>query len=119
MSKISARTAVPSMLPMLLALLLALTGCVFPGVYKINVQQGNIVTEEDLASLNEGMTRSQVRSVLGTPMVTNPVDDAKDYYVYTFQKQGGEIREQKVVIHYAGDQFSHYQADMLEDTPAY
>ena len=116
MSTFSARTAV---LFLLLALLLALAGCVFPGVYKINVQQGNIVTEEDLALLSEGMTRSQVRSVLGTPIVTNPVDDTKDYYVYTFQKQGGEIREQKVIIHYAGEQFSHYQADMLEETPAY
>jgi outer membrane protein assembly factor BamE len=112
MSKFSARTAV-------LSLLLALAGCVFPGVYKINVQQGNIVTQEDLDSLSEGMTRSQVRSVLGTPMVSNPVDGEKDYYIYTFQKQGGEIREQKVIIHYAEERFSHYQADMLEETPAY
>ncbi|MBC7193350.1 outer membrane protein assembly factor BamE [Marinobacter sp.] len=112
MSKFSAPTAA-------LSLLLTLAGCAFPGVYKINVQQGNIVTREDLASLSEGLTRSQVRSVLGTPMVTNPVDDEKDYYIYTFQKQGGEIREQKVVIYYADGQFTHYQADMLEKTPAY
>lgn len=116
MYKFSVRTAVPSLL---MTLMLALAGCAFPGVYKINVQQGNIVTEEDLASISEGMTRSQVRSVLGTPMVRNPVDDAKDYYIYTFQRQGGEIREQKVIIHYADGRFTHHEADMLDETPAY
>ena len=51
--------------PVLLLSLLA--GCVFPGVYKINVQQGNIITEEEISQLEEGMSRSQVHSVLGTP----------------------------------------------------
>lgn len=103
----------------MLLLTILMAGCAFPGVYKINVQQGNIMTEEDLSSLSEGMTRSQVRSVLGTPMVTNPVDNDSDYYIYTFQRGGGEIREQKVVIHFEEGRFSHYESDLLEETPAY
>ena len=75
-----------------LILTLIMAGCVFPGVYKINVQQGNILTDEELTSLAEGMSRSQVHSLLGTPLMTNPADPSREYYVYTFQRSGGDIR---------------------------
>lgn len=105
----------------LAALLLVtfLAGCVFPGVYKINVQQGNILSEEDLVQLEKGMTRDQVHSVLGTPLMLNPVDLSREYYVYTFQEAGGDIREQRVIVYYDADRFDHYEAQLLEDTPAY
>ncbi len=102
-----------------LILTLFLSGCGFPGVYKINVQQGNIVTEKELESLSEGMPRSQVHALLGTPLMINPVDDSREYYIYTFQKSGGEIREQKIVVYYNDDQLSHYEATLLNETPAY
>lgn len=105
----------------LAALLLVtfLAGCVFPGVYKINVQQGNILSEEDLVQLEKGMTREQVRSVLGTPLLLNPIDLSREYYVYTFQEAGGEIREQRVIVYYDANQFDYYEAQLLENTPAY
>ncbi|MEH6357265.1 MAG: outer membrane protein assembly factor BamE, partial [Marinobacter sp.] len=56
-----------------LILTLFLAGCAFPGVYKINVQQGNIVTNKELNALTEGMPRSQVHAVMGTPLMLNPV----------------------------------------------
>jgi outer membrane protein assembly factor BamE len=99
--------------------ILSLSGCVFPGVYKINVQQGNIVTDEELTQLSEGMPRNQVRALLGTPLMLNPVDPSRDYYVYTFQRRGGEIQEQRIIVYYEGDEYSHYEAQMLEETPAY
>lgn len=102
-----------------LMLTLVLSGCAFPGVYKINVQQGNIVTDEELTSLSEGMPRSQVHALLGTPLMLNPVDLSREYYVYTFQRRGGEIKEQRIIVYYDNDQFSHYEAQLLEETPAY
>lgn len=102
-----------------LVLTLLITGCAFPGVYKINVQQGNILTEEELTSLSEGMSKRQVHSVLGTPLMVNPVDPSREYYIYTFQRSGGEIKEQRVVMYYEDDRFSHYEAQLLEETPAY
>ncbi|MDI9244370.1 outer membrane protein assembly factor BamE [Marinobacter sp. CHS3-4] len=102
-----------------LVLTLLMTGCVFPGVYKINVQQGNILTDEELTSLSEGMSRRQVHSVLGTPLMINPVDLSREYYIYTFQRGGGEIEEQRVIVYYENDRFSHYEAQLLEETPAY
>lgn len=102
-----------------LILTLVLSGCAFPGVYKINVQQGNIVTDEELTKLNEGMPRSQVQALLGSPLMLNPVDDSREYYVYTFQRRGGDIKEQRIIVHYNDDLFSHYEAQLLEETPAY
>ena len=102
-----------------LILTLVLSGCAFPGVYKINVQQGNIVTDEELTSLSEGMPRSQVHALLGTPLVLNHVDLSREYYIYTFQRRGGEIKEQRIIVYYDNDQFSHYEAQLLEETPAY
>lgn len=102
-----------------LILTLFLAGCAFPGVYKINVQQGNIVTSEELSALTEGMPRSQVHAVMGTPLMLNPVDPSREYYVYTFQRAGGDIEEQRIIVYYDDNQFSHYEAQLLEQTPAY
>lgn len=102
-----------------LLLITLLTGCAFPGVYKINVQQGNILSQEDLTKLSEGMTRDQVHSVLGTPMMLNPIDPSREYYTYTFQRRGGEIKEQRVIVYYDQGKYSRYDANLLEETPAY
>ena len=102
-----------------LILTLIMSGCAFPGVYKINVQQGNILTDEELTSLSEGMSRSQVHSVLGSPLLLNPADPSREYYIYTFQRSGGDIEEQRVIVYYDDNQFSHYEAQLLDETPAY
>ncbi|MBQ0762529.1 outer membrane protein assembly factor BamE [Marinobacter psychrophilus] len=102
-----------------LILTLFLAGCAFPGVYKINVQQGNIVTNKELTALTEGMPRSQVHAVMGTPLLLNPVDTSREYYVYTFQRAGGDIEEQRIIVYYDDDRFSRYEAQLLEETPAY
>ncbi len=49
----------------------------------------------------------------------NPVDPSREYYIYTFQRSGGEIKEQRVVVYYENDTFTKYEAQLLEDTPAY
>ncbi len=66
---------------LLLALIVMLalgSGC----VYRANIAQGNLVKEEDLAQLEVGMTRSQVRFLLGTPMVSDPFHHQRWDYVY-------------------------------------
>ncbi|MDY6840966.1 MAG: outer membrane protein assembly factor BamE [Pseudomonadota bacterium] len=102
-----------------LILIFVLSGCVFPGIYRINVQQGNIVTDEELTQLTEGMPRSQVHAIMGTPLMLNPVDPSREYYVYTFQRQGGDIQEQRIIVYYENDQYAYYEAQLLEETPAY
>ena len=62
-----------------LSIALALgSGC----VYRANISQGNLVKEEDLAQVELGMTKSQVRFLLGTPMIDDPFDKDRWDYVY-------------------------------------
>lgn len=70
---------------MLLALgtlLPALNGC----VYRMNIQQGNYLENSTLAQLQVGMTRSQVRYLLGTPMVPDAFDNDRWDYLYYLRK---------------------------------
>ena len=81
-------------------------GCAFPGVYKIDVQQGSIVERETAESLEIGMSRSQVRYLLGTPLLEPTFSDDYENYLYTIQLSGGEIRQQQIQLEYDGDQLS-------------
>lgn len=93
--------------------------CSFPGVFKINVQQGNIITQEMLDTLKPGMTQKQVHFVLGKPVLENTFDSTLENYVYSYQKAGGEILQQTIKIYYADDLFIRYEGTLLEDNPAY
>lgn len=96
-----------------------LSACSFPGVYKINVQQGNIVTEEMLGQLKPGMTKRQVHFVLGNPVLTNVFDREAETYLYTYQQAGGETQQQKILVYYKDELFDRYEGTVLEEHPAY
>ncbi|MGB7740676.1 MAG: outer membrane protein assembly factor BamE [Steroidobacteraceae bacterium] len=55
-------------------------------VYRPNIQQGNLVKTEDIDQVTAGMTRSQVRYLLGTPMLADPFDPQRWDYIYTLQR---------------------------------
>ena len=103
----------------LMGLLLILAGCAFPGVYKINVQQGNILGDKELSQLQIGMTRREVQFVLGTPSVAQNMDPNVDHYLYTFQRQGGETQRQQVSAYFENDRLTRYETQLLPETPAY
>lgn len=78
---------------------LLLSGCF--SVYKVEVQQGNVVTQDMIDKLKPGMTRSQVRFVLGTPLVTDAFHaDRWDYYYYLrpSNKDAGESQRLTVIF---------------------
>ena len=76
------RLALPTIL--LAASALLASGC----VYKMNIQQGNYLVADSVSQLKEGMTRSQVRFLLGTPMVPDAFDDYRwDYYYFFSSRQ--------------------------------
>ena len=82
-SIITPRTNTKTMRNVLLlaALMTLLSGCL--SVYHLEVQQGNVVTQEMVDKLKPGMTRNQVRYVMGTPLVVDPFHpDRWDYYYY-------------------------------------
>jgi len=99
--------------------LLLLQACSFPGVFKINVQQGNIITPEMLETLKPGMTKKQVYFVLGKPVIDNVFNPDLENYVYTYQRAGGEIENQIIKVHYQAGIYQNYEGTLLESNPAY
>jgi outer membrane protein assembly factor BamE len=67
---------------LILGALLASTGC----VYRIDIQQGNFLEDKDIDRVAVGMTRVQVRSLLGTPMVADPFQSSRWDYVYYLKR---------------------------------
>lgn len=78
--------------------LLALAGCSFPGVYKIDIQQGNVVTQDMIDQLRPGMTRRQVRFIMGNPLLVDTFHANRWDYLYSLQPGGGERQQERMSI---------------------
>jgi len=75
----------------------------FPFVYKMTVQQGNIITEEEVDQLEPGMTKSQVRYLLGTPLLTDVFHTERWDYVYTIRRGHQDMEVKPLSVYFAGD----------------
>lgn len=98
---------------------IGLAGCSslrFPGVYRIDISQGNFVTSDMIARLQPGMTPEQVRYVLSTPMLVDPFTPGQWYYLMTYRPGEGAPVQQEIVVHF-DDQglYSHYEGEVIED----
>lgn len=76
----------------------SLTGCSLPGVYKIDIQQGNVITQDMIDQLRPGMTRSQVRFIMGNPLITDTFHDNRWDYFYSIQAGGGPRQQERVSL---------------------
>ena len=81
--------------------------------YRIEVVQGNVVTRELAARVKPGMTRQQVRDLLGSPMLTDPFHGDRWDYVFTIRRQGVEAQRRSVVAYFAGDRLDRLVAPEL------
>lgn len=104
----------------LIALPLSLSGCAnnfgFPGVYRINVEQGNIVTSEMIEQLQPGMTRRQVRFILGTPLIEDTFHPNRWDYRYTLRNGIDTLKESRLTVYFDGDELVNVVG---EETPAW
>ena len=81
--------------------------------YKIDVIQGNFVSREQVAQLRPGLTRDQVKGVLGTPLVASMFHADRWDYVFTLQRQGVENQSYKYTVFFAGDQLVKFEGDTM------
>ena len=81
-----------------LGMLLILSAC---SVHKIDIQQGNVITQEMLAKLKIGMEKQQVARLLGTPLVEDPFHKGRWDYVYKFVAgDTGEIQSSHITLYF-------------------
>jgi len=108
----------------LLALLLTtgLAGCSwfhFPGVYKINIQQGHIITQEMVEQLKVGMTKRQVRYILGNSLVPDPLNDEQWDYPYSIRKGSeGEVTAYLFSVHFADGKLTGWEGNFVPASTA-
>ena len=81
--------------------------------YKIDIQQGNVVTQEMVAKLKAGLTRSQVRFVLGSPLVTDMFHADRWDYIYLMQRQGKADERRRLTVIFDGDILLRVEGDVM------
>ena len=104
------------------ALAVALAGCTgdkwgFP--YKAGVQQGNWITQEQVALLQPGMTREQVRFALGSPTLTSVLHANRWDYPYYYKPGYGEAQERKFTVWFENDRLTRWEGDKQPDLQPY
>lgn len=85
----------------------------FPGVYRINIEQGNIVTQDMIDQLQPGMSRRQVRFIMGTPLVEDTFNADRWDYPYEIKRGDTMIRKAQVTVRFEGDALSTVEGDYL------
>lgn len=113
-----------------LAVVLCLTGCAgeekpdeyqrsslerLPFVYKMTVQQGNVITEDMVDQLQLGMTRAQVRYLLGTPMLADFFHTDRWDYTYTLRRGHQEMDVKTLILHFQDDALARIEGDLRPD----
>jgi outer membrane protein assembly factor BamE len=81
--------------------------------YKVEIVQGNFVSREQVAALKPGMSRPQVRDVLGTPLITDPFHADRWDYVFTIRRQGVAPQELRLAVFFKGDVLDRSEGDQM------
>jgi outer membrane protein assembly factor BamE (lipoprotein component of BamABCDE complex)/ketosteroid isomerase-like protein len=90
-------------------------GAKLPSVkpFKMEVQQGNVVTSKMLLQLRPGMTRSQVRYIMGTPLIVDSFRDNRWDYFYELRKQGAVVEKRRVILDFDKDSLVSVRGDVI------
>ena len=81
--------------------------------YKVDVIQGNFISKEQVESLKAGMSRAQVKDVLGTPLISSLFHTDRWDYVFTLKRQGVEPQSFKYTVFFKGDQLERFEGDSM------
>ena len=96
-----------------------LSGCksvpMLPGLttYRIDIQQGNVVTQDMIDKLKPGMTRHQVRFVMGTPPIADPFHKDRWDYVYYLNRAGRVVEHRRLILVFDGDVLKRVEGDVV------
>jgi outer membrane protein assembly factor BamE len=81
--------------------------------YKVEVVQGNFVSKEQVAALKPGMSRQQVREILGTSLLNDVFHANRWDYVFTIRRQGVEPQERHLTVFFNGELMDRFEGDEM------
>ena len=85
-------------------------------VYKIDINQGNYLSQDMVDKLKVGMTKTQVKVVLGTPLVTSAFRDNRWDYVYEFARQGRVREHRQFTVYFDADKLARWEGDQMPES---
>jgi outer membrane protein assembly factor BamE len=81
--------------------------------YKVEVVQGNFVSKEQVQALKPGISRQQVRDILGTPLVTDLFHSDRWDYVFTLKRHGVQEQARRLTVFFKGDALDRFEGDEM------
>lgn len=81
--------------------------------YKLDIPQGNVLTQDMIDKLKPGMTQSQVRFILGTPLIVDPFHNDRWDYVYRLEKSGRLTESRRITVIFDQDRLKALQGDVV------
>ena len=97
------------------SLAFVLSGCGL--VYKMEVNQGNYVTQDMVSKLKEGQTRQQVRLALGTPITESVFHKDRWDYSYSLERRGSRVTSHKLTVLFDDDKLRSWEVANLPSSP--
>jgi outer membrane protein assembly factor BamE len=83
------------------------------GVYKLDINQGNYLTQDMVEKLKVGQTRVQVRQALGTPLLTSAFHDNRWDYVYQYSRHGRVVEKRQFTVYFVDEKLARWEGDDL------
>lgn len=84
--------------------------------YRVDVRQGNYISQDMVARLKPGMTRDQVRFALGTPLVSDLFHADRWDYVYRFQPGSGPVQQRRLIVYFENEKLARVGGDVVAET---
>lgn len=85
------------------------TGCGLVKLHRIDIQQGNLVTQKMIDKLKPGMTKEQVIYIMGHPLALNPFDQSRWDYVHTYSFERKEPNRKVITLYFDGDSLIRFE----------
>lgn len=89
---------------------LVLSACL--KAHRIDIQQGNLITDDELSQLAPGMTKREVRYILGTPLVVDPFHQNRWDYFYSLDVKGEETIQRRITVVFENDLMKEIEGDI-------
>lgn len=89
------------------------SGFYFPGVHRINIQQGNFITQQMVDKLKPGMTKNQVRFVMGEAVLGGSLEKDRWDYIHTIKVSGGDTLKATLTLHFVNNRLDRFEGDYV------
>lgn len=83
-----------------------------PLVYRIDIQQGNVIDQEMINKLQPGMDKKQVKFIMGTPMISDPFHNDRWDYVYSMEPGKGERQQRRITLYFKDEKLAYVDGDI-------